>query len=171
MLNKENSINLERKRSKSGKLRYIYHFKCISCDNIIKAQTCQLKTHSGKCRRCSQLGEPYMFIYNELKAHNNRTDFNLTYREFLSLIDTRSCHYCDSKIHFEEYSRYYGKYNSRAYQLDRKDNLKGYCYDNLVVCCWDCNRLKSDKFTYYEFILLSPILKQIMKERLICKKI
>ena len=47
----------------------------------------------------------------------------------------------------------------------RKDNDIGYVKNNLVVCCWECNRLKSDRFTYKEFIKLSPILKEIMQNR------
>ncbi len=35
-----------------------------------------------------------------------------------------------------------------------------------VLCCWECNRLKSDRFTYEEFLRLSPILKEIIQDRI-----
>ena len=58
-----------------------------------------------------------------------------------------------------------GKFISHARFLDRKDNTQGYLKDNCVVCCTSCNKLRSNKFTYKEFLLLAPILKQIRLER------
>jgi hypothetical protein len=49
--------------------------------------------------------------------------------------------------------------------LDRINSDIGYLKDNLVTCCWDCNRLKSDKYTYEEFIQFSPILNKIRRDR------
>ena len=89
----------------------------------------------------------------------------LTFEEFLEIIKERNCHYCGEDLNYEEYSRVWGKTNSRAHQLDRKNNDLGYTKDNVVTCCWECNRLKSDRFTYEEFIQFSPILKKIQSER------
>jgi 5-methylcytosine-specific restriction endonuclease McrA len=107
-----------------------------------------------------------MFIYNELKSHKKHDkDVELTFDEFLEIIDNPICHYCNTPLKYEKYSRDWGKTNSRAHQLDRKNNDLGYSKDNLVTCCWDCNRLKSNRFTYDEFMQLSPVLKKIMNER------
>jgi len=165
MLYKENAIG--RKKLVKGKNRYyLFLFKCLGCDNVLEVQSSSIKTHSGKCRRCCQLGEPYMFIYNELLNHKRKDcEVNITFNEFLDIIKNNKCHYCDSELIYNEHSKVYGINNSRAHQLDRKDNNVGYEKNNLVPCCWDCNRLKSDRFTYDEFIQLAPILKKIMKER------
>lgn len=165
MLNKELAIRKE--KIIKGKNRYYYFiFECLGCKKEIKIQSSAIKTHSGKCMRCSQLKEPYRYIYNELKSHKkNDTEVNLTFEEFLMIIQNPECHYCGTPLKYEEYSRYWGKTNSRAHQLDRKDNNVGYTKDNLVTCCWECNRLKSDRFTYNEFIQLSPTIKKIMNER------
>jgi len=165
MLEKENAIRKE-KLSKGKNRYYLYVFECNGCGKELNVQSSSLKTHSGKCIRCTQLKEPYMYIYNELRGHKKQDkEVSITFEDFLSLISESSCHYCGIQLVHEKYSRYWGKTNSRAHQLDRKNNDLGYSKDNLVTCCWECNRLKSDRFTYEEFIQFSPILKKITNER------
>jgi 5-methylcytosine-specific restriction endonuclease McrA len=166
MLKKENSISADY----SYKYRMItYTFKCSNCDNNIKCQQSHLKTHSGKCRSCVQKKKPYEHIYNELKYRClNRTniEFTISFEYFINLIKNNKCHYCNSKLIFSKYTRDKDKqYTSRAHQLDRKDSNNGYVEDNLVTCCWECNRLKSNRFSYNEFMQLSPILIKIMENR------
>ena len=166
MLDKNKAKYIEVRKSKGGSTYKVYHFECISCGVDIKAQQNQLQRHSGKCGSCSQKKTPYMFIYNELKNHRRKdVEFTLTFDEFLNLISNPECKYCGVKLEYHEHSRTNGIHNTRAHQLDRKDNSKGYTFDNVVPCCWECNRLKSDRFTYDEFLLLSPILKEIIKLR------
>lgn len=165
MLNKENAIRKE--KIVKGKNRYyLYVFECTGCQKELNIQSSSLKTHSGKCMRCTQLKEPYKYIYNELKLHKkNDKEVTISFDEFLEIIKDSKCHYCDIPLKYEKYSRYWGKTHSRAHQLDRKDNNLGYNKENIVTCCWECNRLKSDRFSYEEFIQLSPILKKIMNDR------
>jgi hypothetical protein len=162
MLLKENSKRIDKTK------RYkVYIFDCIKCKSKeIRLQAGSLKTHSGKCRSCVQQGEDYAHIYNELKNHRNKkVNFNLTFEEFLSIIKNAKCHYCEEELIYNKHAKEWGKSLTRAHQLDRKDNSKGYSIDNVVCCCWTCNRLKSDAFTYDEFILFSEILKQIKLKR------
>jgi len=164
MLLKENSHRKEKVISKNSSY-YVYYFYC-ECGKEIKSQSTQFKRHSGKCQRCCQLGEPYKFIYNELKNHRNKkVPFSLTFEELKEIIKNPFCHYCNIELNYNKHSRDWGKQLSRAFQLDRKDNKKGYYKENVVTCCWTCNRLKSDAFTYEEFMKLSPILKEIQKVR------
>lgn len=168
MLYKKDAIRIEiRDKTKSRSPYKVWYFKCSECDNEIRAQSYDLKTHSGKCGRCTQLGKPYMFIYNEIKNYRDKkVSFELTYEDLLKIIINEPvCHYCENLLIYHKHSRFYGKINSRAHQLDRKDNNKGYTVDNIVPCCWGCNKLKSDKFTYEEFLLFSPTLKLIMTNR------
>jgi hypothetical protein len=165
MLNKEDAIRTEKKVKEKNRY-YIYVFECTGCGKELNVQSSSLKTHSGKCMRCTQLKEPYKYIYNELKFHKKKgKEVTITFEEFTDIIKDAKCHYCDVPLKYDEYSRYWGKTNSRAHHLDRMDNDCGYSKDNVVTCCWDCNRLKSDRFTYNEFIKLSPMLKEIMNER------
>lgn len=166
MLLKENSIRKEKVKSKNCNY-YVYYFHCSECNKEIKSQSSQLERHSGKCQRCSKLGEPYIFIYNELKNHRNRkVEFLITFEELKSIItNSPKCHYCGIDLLYNKHSRHWGKNLTRAHQLDRKNNTKGYFLDNVVTCCWTCNRFKSDAFTYEEFCLLRPALEEIQRKR------
>jgi len=165
MLDKLNAKLVETRSSKSGSTYKVFTFECENCGYDIKSQLSQLKTHSGKCRKCAQRKRPYEHILNELIHTCNRKnshDVTIEYDDFIDLIKESKCHYCDKELVFNPHTRdENSNYVSRAYQLDRKDNSLGYVKENLVTCCWNCNRMKSDIYTYEEFSLLSPILKQI----------
>lgn len=143
----------------------LYKYKCISCEDFIYPQSGHLKTHSGKCKKCTQRKRPYEHILNELTKRCNTVlnyDIDLNYEDFVNIIKDSNCHYCGKKLIYNPYSRgSRSKHMSRAYQLDRMDNNKGYLINNVVPCCWYCNRMKSDIYTYEEFIKLSPVLKEI----------
>lgn len=166
MLLKENAIRVEKIYYNPKKWYYVYVFNCLDCGKEIRPQQSGLKRHSGKCCSCSQQGQPYAHIYNELKNHRNtKVEFSISYEEFLEVINKAECEYCGKKLQYNKHSKDWGKNLTRAHQLDRKDNTKGYTTDNITCCCWTCNRLKSDVFTYNEFIKLSPILKEIRLNR------
>jgi len=165
MLERENAKFVETKKSKSGSTYKIFIFECVLCGNDIKSQLSQLKTHSGKCKKCTQKKKPYEHILNELihSCNNKRIiDISLDYNEFIEIIKDSKCHYCNKKLIFNPHTRdESSNYVSRAYQLDRKDNNLGYTIENVVTCCWNCNRIKSDIYSYDDFMKLSPILKEI----------
>jgi hypothetical protein len=170
MFNKENAVRVINKKTQKGSSYKTFVFKCSECDNEIMMQIHNLKTHSGKCRRCVQYKKPYEHILNELiyrcKNYGNDKKITITYDEFIEIIEESKCHYCDRELQYSKYTRDSdSKYTSRAHQLDRKNNSKGYTKENVVTCCWDCNRIKSDIYTYEEFMKLSVVLKQIYKER------
>jgi hypothetical protein len=73
--------------------------------------------------------------------------WNLNY--YAEIIRDGICHYC------------LGAFNSSGHSLDRMSNNEPHACWNVVPCCWDCNELKSDKFSYQEMMLLSPILIKI----------
>lgn len=165
MLHIEDSISMEIRKSKSGSTYKTLTFECVDCGSDIKSQLGQLKTHSGKCRKCTQKKQPYEHILNELIHTCNKRGkikVEINYIEFISIIIDSKCHYCDKTLIFNPYSRdENSNYVSRAYQLDRKDNNLGYTFENVVACCWNCNRMKSDIYSYEDFMKLSPILKEI----------
>lgn len=169
MLLKEKAKEIIINKSKSGSTYKTFVFDCIDCENEIKAQTNQLKNHSGKCRKCTQRKRPYEHILNELIHTCNKTnknEINLTYEEFIDIIKDSTCHYCNKELIYNKYTRdENSKYVSRAYQLDRKNNNLGYIKENLVPCCWECNRLKSNIYTYEDFLEIGKVLKEINKRR------
>ncbi len=107
-----------------------------------------------------------IFVYKKENCERKEREFGITLDQFKELIIVPKCHYCDDNLVFNKHTRdENSKPQSRASHLDRKDNNRGYTIDNVVLCCWECNRLKSNRFTYNEFIKLSPMLKEIMKNR------
>jgi hypothetical protein len=87
----------------------------------------------------------------------------LTYDEYIQFTKIKNCHYCNNSIPWRPYNS--GNKKAQAYFLDRKDNDGPYSKENCVVCCTRCNRMRSNKFTYEEFILFKPILISIMEKR------
>lgn len=75
-------------------------------------------------------------------ARKRGYDWNLSVDEFTDLT-SQDCHYCG-------YPPDYGKNTFRYNGLDRLDNNKGYNLDNVVPCCWICNKAKGS-LSYDEF--------------------
>jgi hypothetical protein len=49
--------------------------------------------------------------------------------------------------------------------LDRIDNKKGYLSDNVLPCCWWCNRVRSNVFSVKEMKLLGKVISKIRNSR------
>jgi hypothetical protein len=91
----------------------------------------------------------YKHIYNTfLRINKNRFPVYLTFEEFLEFVSIQKCHYCYSKLNWSAHG---GRKISKAYNLDRKDNTKGYSKDNCVPCCKRCNFSKRNCYTYEEW--------------------
>jgi hypothetical protein len=75
-------------------------------------------------------------------AKSRNYAFELNLEEFLSIIKL-PCAYCN---HPGSNKRRDFIYNG----LDRKDNSGGYTKDNIVPCCKDCNRMKTNILTFDE---------------------
>ena len=164
---KENTIRIEKhERIIRGKksVRYIYIHKCLSCDNEVRIFG---HKQSGKCISCSGREKPFhslwIFITNNNKSRG--VENLLSYEEFLEFTNIKNCHYCNEEINWHPWRQYKGKYLGRGYNLDRKDSSSSYSKDNCVVCCKDCNITRMDRYSYEEFLLISPILRRIKEDR------
>ena len=63
-------------------------------------------------------------------------------------------------------SQFYGGIKrGQILEIDRKDNNLEYNMANCVLACAICNMAKSDKFTYYEFLKVGDVIRQVWKER------
>ena len=116
-----------------------------------------------RCRRCAnkhnwdKAREPFESLYNVLKTR--RDDTSLTFEEFLAFIKIEACHYCDQQVVWTS------RGTPRPTNLDRKDSSVGYTRENCVVCCPECNRIKSDKYSYEEMLVIGKLLKKLRKAR------
>lgn len=138
----------------------IFHCLYSECTNEVRSEKWprKLLKHSGYCRRHSHanLDKPFLSSYNHFKdgvlrtnkKRNRHIEFAISYEEFLFFTQIGMCHYCGgSDIVWNEFVG-----NGRhRYNLDRKDNARGYTLDNVVVCCKDCNLMKRDWLSYEEF--------------------
>lgn len=144
-----------------------YRFLCKKeeCLNEIKISSDQhaLNTASGMCKSCSKHRAPFLSHWKNLFHDFRGTVVTISYEEFLKFTQIKNCHYCDTNIPWQPHTRLNKK--STAYYLDRKDNNGPYSVQNCVVCCTRCNRMKSNKFSYDEFLKFAPALKEIERLR------
>jgi hypothetical protein len=139
------------------------HLYTVPC-----AGTCGGEARSSKkqldqphfCRKCSQRRSQnqkprnrfttYELAYRHLsRLAKQRPGTLLTFEEYTELLTLQpKCHYCGHSIIV----------SSSAYRLDRKNNSIGYTKENCVVCCGECNRIKSDRYSYEEMEKIGKIL-------------
>lgn len=140
----------------------IYISECIDCKKEIKLSKHEIDKNlrTNKCRSCSRSDKtkPFKRAYSRLK--NTYKSMLLTYEEYLDFTKILNCAYCSTDIAWAPHGL-----NCYRSNLDRKNPKGDYSKSNCVVCCWECNRMKSNKLTYEEFLLLSPGLKEIRKKR------
>jgi len=77
-------------------------------------------------------------IFGEYKrdAKRRNRNFELTKEQFIQYWE-KPCYYCGDKVKF--------------IGLDRIDNERGYTINNIVSCCWECNRMKKN-YSQKEFL-------------------
>lgn len=154
MLDKSEAIRVEKKGSTNT-----YIFICKNCPSEIRAQTSFLKKHTGHCRKCSvesRRKDPLKRTYERMKLNNSRKrnlNFDLTFEEFKFISQVSSCCYCGQDVKWDVRGQSFDKYN-----LDRKDNNRGYIIDNVAVCCTECNTMKRDFYSFEEFQLIRRLL-------------
>lgn len=145
-LDLKNALRTERRQTK-GQSYTLYFFECRGCSAEISTQHSYAKRHSGLCRSCTHKRRPFESAFTQMK-NNGRYPVELTYEEFFELCQEPFCHYCGSEI---KRTQKRGEPGYRGYFLDRRDNGTGYTRENCVPCCWPCNQLKGDRFSYEQF--------------------
>lgn len=94
------------------------------------------------------------------RAHHYGVPFSLSYPfiEWASRQDT--CVYCGRKRDSRDATK-----KKLSLTFDRKAPALGYVEGNIVVSCIDCNRLKSDKFTYDEMLIIGSAYGSVYEAR------
>ena len=82
-----------------------------------------------------------LFIALRGRARRRGKEWSLT-KEQVRVLTKQNCHYCGAKPH--QVKRRKGLNGPYVYiGLDRVDSRRGYTIDNVVPCCWTCNKAKS----------------------------
>ena len=153
-------------KDKTGKTQWLCRCACGTEQAVRTSALRRRKTSS--CIKCSNRSyhfnckRPYEGLYTSIcyiaKKYNMEV---LSYEEFITFTHVKECTYCGFEIKWELHRvRGHLRYN-----LDRKDNSKGYLFENLAVCCKDCNYAKADRFSFEEMLMLSPVLRSIRELR------
>ena len=89
------------------------------------------RAHLNSNKTSSTISKPYRMQWRKYVANAKTTnrEWKLTEHQFINLV-TRPCFYCGS---------------APRNGVDRLDSMLGYVFENCVPCCFDCNRMKSNK--------------------------
>jgi hypothetical protein len=82
-----------------------------------------------------------------------QTDSLWSLNYYTEILRDGVCHYCLDSL------------NLSGHGLDRMDNSNPHACWNVVPCCWECNTIKSSRFSYEEMMLLAPALREIRRRR------
>jgi hypothetical protein len=133
--------------------------KC-DCGKEVEVLDSNIGRHTNSCgclkikKSKGEIGLKRVYDTYKIHAKEYGRNFDLTVEQIKKLTSS-NCFYCEatptaiSSPYSEkrnnketvEYSKYY--YNG----IDRIDSEKGYALDNVVPCCYSCNRAKSDLTT------------------------
>jgi hypothetical protein len=133
--------------------------KGIKTGSLLTLEQKEKHRNSAKARY-----KPYYYCYGILKrqAKYRNIECSLTFNKFLEFTNINKCEYCGGVICWEEHIS--NKSNRGGYNLDRKDNNLGYTEQNCVVCCKNCNWIKSDKITYDLMIRIGNVIREYREE-------
>jgi hypothetical protein len=96
--------------------------------------------------------KPKSRFYNAKKfAERRGIAWELTFEQWFE-VASKPCTYC------------WGSTGTTGSGLDRDDNSKGYTASNILPCCGDCNRFKSNKLTSTEAAFLIDCLQKIRQK-------
>ena len=132
------------------------HWLCrCECGNYAIVERANLKRKNGTqscgCLVKFKYGVANMRqVINNYKRHAKRRglEYNLTEKQFKK-ITKENCFYCGAKPNnISDRKMNNGEYIFNG--IDRLNNNKGYIIDNVVPCCFICNRAK-DTHTLQEF--------------------
>ena len=117
-------------------------------------------------------------LYREIRGNEGRRGhpLEISQEELLSFYgesEVRSCHYCGIEEKFFVQQRIPtasiddqgNPRPSLKLGIDRIDSNLPYRFDNIVICCLVCNRIKSSIFSHDEMIVIGKSVNDIWNNR------
>ena len=137
--------------SPSKRTRDNLHSNCRLCEKAMHDK--YIATEKGKAFLDKQERKPSTRYYKLCRiAKCKGYVVDLTFKEYEELIK-KPCHYCG------------GDLNDKGYSLDRKNNEPIYSSTTVVPCCRNCNFTFADRYNYEEKMLLSAVIREIVRKR------
>lgn len=147
-------IRATEERSSGNNIKWEVECECGTRKNVVPGKVASGETKSCGCLSASgdrhrQAQTPRLGSARYVYRSYRRTDGDdISFEDFYRL-SQEACHWCGilphaiankSRCADPEYrSRGDFTYNG----LDRLDNSRGHTLDNVVPCCWECNRARS----------------------------
>ena len=139
-----------------GHARWLCHCDCgteavVGAGSLLRTTACGCAQSAPRGDRApGEASRKHVFTQYQRNAQRRGLAWEVTDEDFDKLTSS-DCHYCGYPP-----SRIYrgGKYEGGEFVysgLDRLDNTAGYVAGNVVSCCTDCNRAKSD-MSYDDFM-------------------
>lgn len=127
---------------------------CKSCILIISKNS-YYKHREKHLQRKKKQNYSYKdrFRIGRRRAFLRGFEWNISFEEWINLIKPNICHYCS------------GILSKQGIALDRTNNALGYTLINVVPCCGNCNRIKTNLLSYNEMLAVSKLLKQLRHEK------
>lgn len=124
-------------------------------ERILFGKTYKTKRDIHDIRSLAKDSEKHIKAIKMLGAYRTRDrkrsfEFNIDTKWFEDQLTNGKCYYCG---------------DTKNLGLDRIDNSKGHTMDNVLVCCYDCNVCRQDRFTVEEFVNIVHVIRKIKKER------
>lgn len=98
-------------------------------------------------------------IWVRLNRNNQRVISRIKFVKWYKL-QQKKCIYCGTKENDS-----FKCWDSKRFQIDRKDNNEPYQIGNMVLACSICNFIKGNYFTYEEMLKIGEVIKEIRKNR------
>jgi hypothetical protein len=92
------------------------------------------------------------FKKSKRTAAEKGAEWGFTFEEYIEFLK-HPCYYCGYEL------------DQSGIGLDRIDNSRGYISGNVHPCCGECNRVRSDRFTAAEMLIVGAAIKQIKDAR------
>lgn len=115
-----------------------YKIAQIGIETLISCKEAMESIKSKKSK--ATLSQRYSSLISAAKKRN--LTCTISKEEYSVLLSLGRCAYCDYPI------------DPTGSALDRKDNLKGYLLENIVLCCKNCNSIKGSILTYEEMLIM-----------------
>lgn len=143
-------------------------WKCKKCGT----EEVSLRYPSGKMPKCMDCQRWYNVTVNSKKPRKNKPSPKLMMNEseFLHWCRTRprACEYCGLKereVKEVGLKTQTGKALA-ALGIDRIDSSLGYSKENIVFCCFACNKAKGDVFTHDEMKVIGSAISAAWSGRM-----